>query len=400
MGESRGRPRMPRGRTLLRASLRAVRPDRGTDVSLRRSLDAAYRWLCAAQDATADDGVAAAYSLIRGWMPSYPETTGYIIPTFLTCAKVMSIPEAQERALRMAEWEIDVQMPSGAVRSGTLGTEAAPAIFNTGQVLFGWIAAYEATGEERFAQAARRAAEWLAGQQDTDGAWRRNLSLLTTSSVQTYNVRSAWGLALAGRALDEPRWIEAARRNCDWALAQQLENGWFKNNGFSDTEDPLLHTIGYALEGMLGVGELLNEQRFIDAAVTGMRPLVEIRRRSGRLRGRYRSNWDASVAWRCLTGEAQVGLVLLRLAKRVPEERVFIDTARAILEDLARVQDTDSPYPETWGAIGGSQPLWGRYCPLSFPNWAAKFYLDGLLLCLSGADVQHLPGAGRSHRES
>lgn len=391
MPEIHSVPRTRNGKALLRASLRAVAPDRGRGVSLQRNLDAAYRWLCEAQDATPDDGVAAGYSLVKGWLPSYPETTGYIIPTFMTCARVLSKPEARERALRMADWEIEVQLPSGAVRSGVLGTRVAPAVFNTGQVLFGWTAAYQATGEERYAQAARRAAEWLTAQQSADGAWRNHLSVLTTSSVQTYNVRSAWGLALAGWVLDEPGWIEAARRNCDWALRQQLSNGWFEHDGFSDTEDPLLHTIGYALEGLAGAGELLDEERYVRAAVDGIRPLVEIYKASGRLKGRYDRRWVGTVTWRCITGEAQVALVLLRLSKYVPERRLFADTARAILEDIARIQDADSPYPETGGAVSGSEPLWGRYCPLTYINWAAKFYLDALLLCLSGADVQRPP---------
>lgn len=376
-------------KALLRACFRAVRPDASAGISLEESRDAAYAWLCAAQDATPDDGVAAAYSLVRGWLPSYPETTGYIIPTFMICANVLSKPEARERAIRMADWEVEVQLPSGAVRSGVLGTETGPAVFNTGQVLFGWIGAYEATGEERYARAARRASQWLTAQQDNDGAWRKNLSSLTTSSVQTYNVRTAWGLALAGRALDERGWIEAARKNCDWALKQQLENGWFRHNAFSDAEDPLLHTIGYALEGLAGVGEVLGEERYTQAAVAGIRPLVEIHERSRRLRGRYASDWVGTVAWRCITGEAQIGLALLRLSPHVPEDRLFRATARAILEEIARTQDRESPYPETRGAISGSEPLWGRYCPLTYPNWAAKFYLDGLLLCVSGADVRH-----------
>ena len=50
---------------------------------------AAVQWLCRAQDVSGDGGVARSYSLVynpffkrRGWTPSYPETTGYIIPTF------------------------------------------------------------------------------------------------------------------------------------------------------------------------------------------------------------------------------------------------------------------------------------------------------------------------------
>lgn len=376
---------------LLRAGWQALIARGKRSISMRRSLEAAYGWLCAAQDATPDDGVAGWYCLLRGWSTSYPETTGYIIPTFLTYARVMQQPEARERAIRMAGWEVEVQLPSGAVRSGVLGTKVGPAVFNTGQVLFGWVTAYQATRDECYAAAAERAAEWLCHNQDADGAWRKDLSLLTDSSVQTYNVRAAWGLALAGRALDEPRWVEAARKNCDWALTQQQPNGWFKNNGFADGEAPLLHTIGYTLEGLLGAGELLDDERYVHAARGGVGPLVDIYRTSGALRGRYEANWRATVSWRCLTGEAQMALVLSRLAKYEGADGAFARTAQAMLEGLARIQDTESPYPQSRGGLAGSEPLWGGYCPLAYVNWAAKFYLDALLLHLFGADVQSLP---------
>lgn len=380
--------RVANPKTALRACWRAVRPSRQGGGSLQRGLEGAYSWLCAAQDATADDGVAGWYSLIKGWSASYPEATGYIIPTFLTYAKVMAEPEARARAIRMADWEVEVQLPSGAVRSGLLNTKVGPAIFNTGQVLFGWMAAYEATRDERYPRAAERAAEWLTQGQDEDGAWRRDLSLFATSKIQTYNTRAAWGLALAGCVLDEPRWIKAARKNCEWALTQQQPNGWFRNNSFTDKDPPLLHTIGYALEGMLGVGELLDDERYIGATRSGIDPLVEIYERSGAFKGRYDGGWREAVSWRCLTGEAQIALILQRLAKYDRNGGALTHTARRILEDLATIQDPDSPDPESRGGLGGSKPLWGWYCRLAYPSWAAKFYLDALLLCLFGAEVQ------------
>src|SRR3954454_16462590 len=96
---------------------------------LQKNLQAAYQWLCRAQDVTGDGGVAAWYHLLRGWATSYPATTGYIIPTFLGYAQLFGQPEARSRAIRMADFECNVQMPSGAVRGGQMNTKAAPAVF-------------------------------------------------------------------------------------------------------------------------------------------------------------------------------------------------------------------------------------------------------------------------------
>ena len=101
-----------------------------SDAPLEEYIHAGYRWLCAAQDAGPDRGVAAYYSLFAGWANSYPETTGYIIPTFLEYARRFGDEEARRRALEMADWECEVQLASGAVQSGTLAVPPAPSVFN------------------------------------------------------------------------------------------------------------------------------------------------------------------------------------------------------------------------------------------------------------------------------
>jgi len=65
--------------------------------------------------------------------------------------------------------------------------------------------------------------------QDADGAWRKHLSTVARSPLQTYNTRTAWALAQAGIVFEEVAWVDAARRNLDWALGQQDASGWFAN---------------------------------------------------------------------------------------------------------------------------------------------------------------------------
>jgi len=83
-----------------------------------------------------------------------------------------------------------------------------------------------------------------------------------------------------------------------------------------------------------------------------------------------------------------MALVLLRLSKHSTKHASFASIGRAILRDLAKIQDHASPYPESRGGISGSDPLWGSYNPLTYINWAAKFYMDALILCLMGVEVQ------------
>jgi hypothetical protein len=372
-GDGHGDPRLERG-----------------DPQLERHLELTARWLTAAQDATPDDGVAGFFSLRSGrWSESYPETTGYIIPTLLALARVRGGGELRERALRMADWSCATQMDDGAVLSGLLNQRRAPAVFNTGQALFGWVAAHQVAGAERYARSAHRAAQWLLTNQDPDGAWRRNLSAMTTAPVLTYNVRCAWALAYAGQVLDRSDYTEAARLAGDWALAQQNSAGWYAHTAFAEDEAPLLHTISYVLEGLLGLYAFTGERRFLHSVERAIDPLTRLVR-AGQVGGRLDEHWRAPVAWRCPTGEAQVAVVLQRLA-RVRPGAGHEQTAGIMLARLSVVQDSLGARRPSAGGVPGSFPVWGSYMRFALPNWAAKFYLDALLLAVADADEQGFP---------
>ena len=43
------------------------------------------------------------------------------------------------------------------------------------------------------------------------------------------------------------------------------------------------------------------------------------------------------------------------------------------------------------GAIPGSSPIRGAYSRFEFPNWAAQFFADALLMELTGKALPRLP---------
>src|SRR2546425_6763626 len=136
-----------------------LRPSRASRLDNETHMRAAVDWLCRAQDRSAsrDGGVSRSYNLIwdpnrgrRGWMSSYPETTGYIIPTMFACHAAFRDSELHRRAVTMADWTCRIQMDNGAVQGGTIDDPPVPATFNTGQVIFGWVHAFRRTGEARY----------------------------------------------------------------------------------------------------------------------------------------------------------------------------------------------------------------------------------------------------------
>ncbi len=354
------------------------------DEALRAAID----WICRAQDAHEDGGVARSYSLAYepllkgpGWLASYPETTGYIIPTMFDYAHRSGRDELHQRAVRMADWECEIQMPNGAVQGGTIADPPTPAIFNTGQVIFGWVRAFEETKAERYIASAVRAGDYLLQNQDPDGAWRKNLSKYASDKMPsyTYNTRTAWALQVLAVATDRAAYREAAVRNIEFALTEQLPNGWFRNNCLKDPARPLLHTIAYSLRGILEIGVALKNSAYVSVVRKAADQLLAKQREDGSLAGRFNEQWEPVVKYSCLTANAQMGIVWGRLYQATGDMKYLIGLKRAN-EFLRRVQWRGTGNPGLDGGISGSYPIHGEYGRFGVLNWAVKFFADSLML--------------------
>jgi uncharacterized protein YyaL (SSP411 family) len=290
--------------------------------------------------------------------------------------------EYRERAVRMAAWESDIQLPDGGVRAGTMdATQIVPTIFNTGQVLFGWLAAWQQTRDTRFRDSAVRAADWLVAAQDPDGAWRRFASPFAAHALNTYNTRVAFALAKAGRLLDEPRYLEAAVCNVQWALTQMQPNGWLHNNDLEDNQRPLTHTIAYAARGILEVGLITGQGSFAEAATRMAHAVALSQRSDGALPGRLDAHWRAASDWSCVTGNAQMAMIWQRLVAETGESLWQRAAEKANLFNLS-IQRLAVADASLRGGMPGSHPRSGGYMRHRYPNWAAKFHMDALMLQL------------------
>jgi SAM-dependent methyltransferase len=346
----------------------------------------AVAWLKRAQDATPDEGVSRGYSVAwnryfgsKGWQPSYPETTGYIIPTMFDCADYLGDADLRRRALAMADWEIEVQMSNGAVMGGTVNPRPSPAIFNTGQVMLGWLRAYDETRQQKYVEACKRAAAFLVGVQNSDGGWLRGNSQYANAATTTYNARVGWALILAGQQLQDRTYVEAGKRNIGFSIAQQLPNGWFQYNCLTDPSAPLLHTVCYAIEGVIGAAEALKSDDYFASAKLAADALLNCIREDGSVAGRFDASWREMVGWSCLTGDAQLAGIWLRMFAKT-KNHTYLRAARRVLTFLKSTQNCTAADPGLRGGIKGSHPFDGDYGRFEVLNWATKFYLDALLL--------------------
>jgi hypothetical protein len=353
-------------------------PDAG-DLDATRHIREIIDWLKRAQDAGADRGVSYGVLFGEDFDVSYPETTGYICSSFVEQERLTGESELLTRAIEMGDWEITVQLPEGAVMGGKFNTSPTPAVFNTGMVLLGWSALILRTGEERFRAAAARASDWLISVQEPDGRWVRGNSKYANPGGTLYNVMAAWGLCEAGIALGDERYVQGAIRNAEYCLSRQHPNGWLPDCCLSNVDEPLLHTLAYSMQGLLGIGRLTRRDDLIAGAQKLADAQLLIMTPEGFLPGRQRQDFTAAADWCCLTGSAQTSAVWsqLYLLRHDQKYRTAVEVVNRYLMARHDVRNDDL---RLRGGVPGSWPVWGGYGRLQILNWATKFLLDALTL--------------------
>jgi hypothetical protein len=363
---------------------------RGTGIPMRPNrthLDSAIRWLKLAQDKSGCGGVSWGYrarslfgsSKRIGWLAAYPETTGYIIETLLRYYDLTGDPDAVVRAKKMTDWETSIQLNDGGIQGGR--SDERPVVastFVTGQVLFGWIRAYERFGEQAYLESACRAADYLASCLDDSGRFVRGHSQYCAPGAKAYETRTAWALALAGMASGRQAYVEAARAIGSWALTCRESNGWYRDNALEDPTMPLTHTIGYLLEGLLELGVLLDEPSFRRASLDSLECIAQLIEPNGYLAGRWRADWTPAADWCCLTGSAQLATVMFK-AHRLECRPHLQEAGEKLLAFVGSTQMLNFRNPALVGGIFGSYPLGGAYGPYCVLNWATKFYADAIM---------------------
>ena len=161
-------------------------PDPGPAQAIRLMAD----WLLAAQasSSTTDGGYARHFSIVTGWGQSYPETTGYIIPTLIEVSKLLGDPRYEDSARHALNWCKAIQFPSGAFQGGIIKADPlVPVTFNTGQILLGLAAGVRHFDDYR--SEAQRAADWLVATMDADGCWRRFPTPFAKPGEKTYETQ-------------------------------------------------------------------------------------------------------------------------------------------------------------------------------------------------------------------
>jgi hypothetical protein len=348
-------------------------------------IQACIAWLARAQDQSAsrDGGVARDFSLIRGWATSYPETTGYIVPTILDHAAAHGRDDLRQRARRMLDWLASIQFPDGGIQGGKIdAVTKVPVTFNTGQVLLGFCAGVRAF--DAYVDSMHAAARFLRDSLDPDGCWRKHPTPFAKAGEKAYETHVSWGLFEAERLSPSEGYGAAGLRQVDWALGRQIGNGWVADCCLNHPNEPLTHTLGYYLRGVVEAHRLSGERRYLEAARKLADGLMTTQRDDGSLPGRLRSDWSPAVGWVCVTGVSQIAESWIYLHEVLGNDQL-LRAARLGNAFVRRTIRLDGP-SDVRGGVKGSFPVDGGYGSYEYLNWAAKFTIDANVkeLALSG----------------
>ena len=308
-----------------------------------------------------------------GYWDSYPEVTGYISVTFFDLYDLSKNITFKRKAIEMLDWEHKIQHPDGSIPDISLEN---PVIFDTGQVILGFVRGYEETGNEMYRTDAIEASNWLVRQQNDDGSWT---SYSFNDVPHSYHSRVAWPLLRVYEITGNISYKEGAINSLNWALEQQEDTGWFRNSGIdpSHNSDPLTHALCYTMRGLLESGVILNNETYINAAKKAADELLLIQREDGGFYGRYNSKWEPTVDWDCLTGTAQAAIIWERLYE-LTGNSTYHEASKSALLYLIKTQDVRNADQGIQGGIYGSNPVDGDYSPYTILSWSTKFFIDAL----------------------
>ncbi len=256
---------------------------------------------------------------------SYPEVTGYIVPTLYSW-------DRKELAHKLIKWLLKEQNDDGSFSS----PDGTPYTFDTGQVMRGFVVA---TDLPEAKEGLRRGCDWILGQVQSDGR------LATPSTAM-------WGNIIDDRIhlYVLPPLIEASEILKDGKYKKAAEKvlDYYKKRKDLIEFNTLSHFHAYIIEALFDLGEKALAQQ-------AMGRIEKLQAEDGSVPA-YK---DKSFV--CSTGLAQFALIWYKIGNRKLADRAMIY--------LEKMQHDN-------GGFFGSYGKGANYFPKAEISWATKYFLD------------------------
>ena len=275
-----------------------------------------------------------------GFPKSYPEVTGYFIPSLIKWGH-------RSLACAYAEWLCSIQKPDGSWYNTE---DTAPYIFDTAQILKGLLAIRSEMPQ--MDSHILRGCEWILSRMQEDGrlvtpatdAWGADRNVCD----EVIHIYCLSPLLEAAEVFHKPEYREKAGRIWNY----YKRNFYDKIMNFS----LLSHFYAYLMEALLDIGEE-------DMAREAMHRMEQYQKQSGAVPA-YRD-----CDWVCSTGLFQLSLVWFRLGDIERGNRAFAYACR--------LQNESGGW---FGSYSSEENGTERntYFPTGEISWAVKYFMDAL----------------------
>ena len=239
--------------------------------------------------------------------------------------------------------------------------------------------AYQESKSEKYLNSCIQAGDWLCQIQENDGSWKK-FALMNSERVYESYVSTV--LLDLWKYTGKEKFKNAAILNLNRIVENKISaNGWLMDcdNTIRHNDRPILHTIAYAIDGIIDCGLQLNEKKYIDGVKKTADVLLMKFTNKHWLGGRFSNCWEESEAFIC-TGGAQMSIVWMKLYK-IYQDKKYLTAAVMMNNWLCWIQSATTGLGKAVeGGLQGSFPIYGRYEPFAFPNWATKYLLDSLMM--------------------
>lgn len=357
----------------------------GLLIDSEKSLNQTMAWVRNSFEATGDGGSSAYYHLFNGWQSSYPETTGYLIPTLLEYAELRNDEYWNALAIKAGDWLLSIQFENGAWQGGQIGKMSEPRVFNTAMILDGLCALYDYTADRKYLHAAKRAYDWLLEVASEKGLWEK----FNVSNGGSFDLLSVACMYRVWQYFDEPefRLQKIVKAHSEFFN----DNGWWSNCNFNGSFEntALTHHLGYTLDGLLIIDEIRGNHEnlsMVKKTALKLMSLFEVNLRlpafvTSDLKPYYDLNTDKKTFSSCLTGNSQIAMVFLKLADLLDDLR-FANTAYKLIDFNISVANRRYGKDGMDHGLAGSYPIYGNYQKYQMVNWAAKYHAESILISI------------------
>ncbi len=330
---------------------------------------------------------------LRGWSLPYPETTGYILVTLydLLNKEKYRNDEIKSYINSSISWLLGLQLDSGAFPGGhgrykddfrlnsidyifRRKRNSIPSLFNTGQILRGLVRAFKENQSKNIFLAIERAVKFLGDSINEDGSWKKDAYAGEFSPA--YFSYIAKPLIDASKIINEKKYIRSSMKSLNKIILSSNNLDLFiQSMSFPGDKIIHTHTLCYTLHGILECYNYLDEKminKSLDLSKKIIDDILKYYDEKQFVPGGIHNDLKPDWTYSCLTGNCQLGLILIELDE-ITGQNSYISYAKAMIDYTVKHQASN-------GSIPGSYPIYGKYMSFRRPNWAIKYFIDLFLM--------------------